>query len=237
MEEKNTETKWSHIVNSTMDTVLDPQGPLYSAILQDCLSGSKGKGKEEDVTKEGISSSSSSSSNNVTAPSPAPVLLTPTNLRIRRGTKEDCSEIYRLICGLALYEKEPISIVKTNVEILEKDGFGPEPSFYVLVVENPRDPTGLIGMALFFFSYSTWQGKFLYLEDLFIEEGYRGQGIGKSVFAILRKLTTSLGCGRFQWQVLDWNTPARDFYTNTIGATELLDPTWVTVRLEGETLK
>ena len=162
MEEKNTETKWSHIVNSTMDTVLDPQGPLYSAILQDCLSGSKGKGKEEDGTKEGISSSSSSSSssNNVTAPSPAPVLLTPTNLRIRRGTKEDCSEIYRLICGLALYEKEPISIVKTNVEILEKDGFGPEPSFYVLVVENPTDPTGLIGMALFFSVIQHGKGNF-----------------------------------------------------------------------------
>ena len=209
--------KWSDVVNTTMDTVLAPEGLIYSSILQDALK-----------TNNGNPNNKISSSNCIP--------ITP-NLRIRRGVKEDCPEIYRLICGLALYEKEPISIVKTSVDTLEKDGFGPEPSFYVLVVENPTNPTTLIGMALFFFSYSTWQGKFLYLEDLFVEEAYRGQGIGKSVFGILRKLTTSLGCQRFQWQVLDWNTPARDFYTKTIGATELLDPTWVTVRLEGDNLK
>jgi GNAT superfamily N-acetyltransferase len=92
-----------------------------------------------------------------------------------------------------------------------------------------------IGFAVYFLSYSTWQGrKGLYLEDLFISASHRGGGAGKKMLRHLAKLAYDSGCGRFEWSVLDWNTPAIDFY-KAIGAAP--QDEWVRYRLDGETLK
>ncbi len=92
-----------------------------------------------------------------------------------------------------------------------------------------------MGMAIYFFNYSTWQGRNgLYLEDLFVEPEQRGAGIGKALLARLAAIAVERDCGRFEWSVLDWNTPAIEFY-ESLGARAQSE--WVRYRLEGEALQ
>jgi GNAT superfamily N-acetyltransferase len=91
------------------------------------------------------------------------------------------------------------------------------------------------GFAFFFYNYSTWQGRpGLYLEDLFVRPQFRGHGIGKALLVHLAQVAVREKCGRFQWQVLDWNTPALDFY-KSLGAKVMTE--WLTMRVEGEALQ
>jgi GNAT superfamily N-acetyltransferase len=91
------------------------------------------------------------------------------------------------------------------------------------------------GFALFFYNYSTWQGRpGLYLEDLFVRPEFRSQGIGKALLLHLAQIAVRENCGRFQWQVLDWNTPAIEFY-ESLGAKTLKE--WLTMRVDGEALE
>ena len=93
----------------------------------------------------------------------------------------------------------------------------------------------MAGFAFSFHNYSTWQGRWgLYLEDLFVRPAFRGRGIGKALFVELARTAVREGCGRFQWQVLDWNEPALQFYER-LGARRL--PEWLTMRLDGEALE
>ena len=93
----------------------------------------------------------------------------------------------------------------------------------------------MAGFAFWFFSYSTWQGRpGLYLEDLFVRPEQRGREIGKALLIHLAAVAVREGCGRFQWQVLDWNSPAIEFY-QALGATKL--PEWLTMRVSGEALQ
>ncbi len=122
--------------------------------------------------------------------------------------------ILEFIRELADYEREPQAAVATAADLL-RDGFGPEPKFRVDIAEWSGEPAGF---ALYFWNYSTWQGKpGLYLEDLFVRPRFRGKGIGKALLVHLARVAVKNNCGRLVWQVLDWNTPAIEFY-KSLGA-------------------
>ena len=152
-------------------------------------------------------------------------------LVIRAALPTDVPAIRSLIGELAEYEKEPAQAVATEEDLL-RDGFGPNPRYQCLMAL--RDGAAA-GFALYFHNYSTWQGRWgLYLEDLFVRPAFRGRGIGKALLIELARTAAREKCGRFQWQVLDWNQPAIDFY-QALGAKALKE--WVTMRLDGEALE
>jgi len=152
-------------------------------------------------------------------------------LCIRPAVAKDIPLIVQLIRELAEYEREPHQAVATEQDI-RRDGFSTNPKFRVVIAEWSSDPAGF---ALFFYSYSTWMGRAgLYLEDLFVRPTFRGRGIGKSLLGHLAKIAVDEGCGRFEWQVLNWNTPAVEFYQG-LGARVMEE--WSTMRLTGEPLR
>ena len=152
-------------------------------------------------------------------------------LTIRPATPDDIPLILDLIRELAAYEREP-EAAAAQEEDLRRDGWGPEPKFRVLIAEWEQRPAGF---ALFFYHYSTWQGRpGLYLEDLFVRPEFRGRGIGKALLVHLARLAVEENCGRFQWQVLDWNQPSIDFY-EALGAKKMTQ--WITMRVEGRALE
>ena len=129
-----------------------------------------------------------------------------------------------------MYEKEPDAAVVTEADIL-RDGFGPEPYFCCLIAEIEET---VAGFALYFFQYSTWEGRpALYLEDLFVRERFRKLGIGKALFQRLARIAMQRNCTRFQWECLDWNTPALDFY-DRVGAKVMRE--WLNLRVNGDAL-
>jgi GNAT superfamily N-acetyltransferase len=149
---------------------------------------------------------------------------------IRPATRADIPQILKFIRALATYEREPEAVTATEAD-LERDGFGPNPFYFCLIAEHEGRPAGF---AFYFFNYSTWQGKpGIYLEDLFVEPDLRSLGIGKALLERVAAIAVEKGCGRFQWAVLDWNTPAIDFY-RAMGA-ELMDE-WRIVRVTGAAL-
>jgi GNAT superfamily N-acetyltransferase len=151
-------------------------------------------------------------------------------LRIRDAVKADIPLILEFISDLAAYEKAPEQALATAQD-LERDGFSDHPRFRVILAEWDGEPAGF---GLFFYHYSTWQGRpTLFLEDLFVRPRFRGKGIGKALLVHLARIALDEGCGRFEWQVLDWNTPAIDFY-KSVGAEVMRE--WLTMRLEGEAL-
>jgi GNAT superfamily N-acetyltransferase len=153
-----------------------------------------------------------------------------TALNIRPATPADIPEILAFIRELAEYERAPEQAVAKSEDLL-RDGWGPAPKFRVIIAEWDGAPAGF---ALFFYNYSTWQGRpGLYLEDLFVRPSFRGKGIGKALLLHLAEIAVRENCGRFQWQVLDWNTPAIDFY-KSLGAAVMQE--WLTMRVEGEAL-
>lgn len=152
-------------------------------------------------------------------------------LKIRPATRKDASLIVEFIRALAEYERAPKSAVVTKRDIL-RDGFGHTPRFHVVIAEWERKP---VGFALWFYNYSTWLGRpGLYLEDLFVYPEFRGKGIGKALLVHLAKLAVKQKCGRYQWQVLDWNTPSIKFYESL--GTEVMKE-WLGMRVQGKALK
>lgn len=152
-------------------------------------------------------------------------------LTIRAAQEADIPEILQFIRDLAEYEREPQAAVATEAD-LRRDGFGPEPKFRCVLAEWDSKPAGF---ALYFFNYSTWQGRpGLFLEDLFVRPQYRGKNIGKALLVYLAQVAVKENCGRFVWNVLDWNQPAIDFY-ESLGAKLLRQ--WLTMRVEGEGLE
>ena len=152
-------------------------------------------------------------------------------IAIRTATAADVPQILSFIQALATYEREPDAVTATEDDLL-RDGFGPNPFYFCLIAESDGKPAGF---ALYFFNYSTWLGRpGLYLEDLFVLPESRGLGIGKALLRRVAAIAVEKGCLRLQWEVLDWNTPAIDFYT-AMGA-EFLD-TWRNVRITGDALR
>ncbi len=148
-------------------------------------------------------------------------------LAIRRAERRDVPVILALIRDLAEYEKAPREVTATEADLV-RDGFSATPRFYVEIAEWDGAP---VGFAFWFFNYSTWQGRpGLYLEDLFVKPTMRGRGIGKALLVHLARIAVAEGCGRFQWQVLDWNEPAIEFY-RSLGAKTMDE--WLTMRITG----
>ncbi len=155
----------------------------------------------------------------------------PDLLNIRPATPADVPLILAFIRELAEYERDPQAAVATEEGLL-RDGFGAEPKFHVDIAEWDGEPAGF---AFYFWNYSTWQGRIgLYLEDLFVRPRFRGKGIGKALLVHLARVAVKNNCGRLVWQVLDWNTPAIDFY-QALGAKVMKE--WLTMRVEGEALE
>jgi len=150
---------------------------------------------------------------------------------IREATEEDVPRILAFIRALAAYEREPDAVTATEADLL-RDGFGPNPFYFCLIADLDGQPAGF---AFYFFNYSTWKGRpGLYLEDIFVHPEFRGLGIGKALLERVAAIAVENNCPRMQWQVLDWNTPAIEFYRAT-GA-EFMDA-WRTVRITGDALK
>ncbi len=152
-------------------------------------------------------------------------------ITIRLAVPSDVPQILAFIRALAAYEREPDAVAATEADLL-RDGFGPNPFYFCLIAESDGTPAGF---AFYFFNYSTWLGRpGLYLEDIFVMPEFRGQGIGKALLQQVAAIAVEKGCLRLQWEVLDWNTPAIEFY-RAMGA-EFLDE-WRNVRVTGEALR
>ena len=155
----------------------------------------------------------------------------PSMLNIRKATPSDIPLILEFIRELAAYERLLDQAIATP-EDLARDGFSSEPKFSVEIAEWNGEPAGF---ALWFYNYSTFQGKpGIYLEDLFVRPQFRKKGSGKALLVHLARLAVEQGCGRYQWQVLDWNTPSIEFY-ESLGAKVMRE--WLTMRMSGESLQ
>ncbi|MGB0402796.1 MAG: GNAT family N-acetyltransferase [Salibacteraceae bacterium] len=143
---------------------------------------------------------------------------------IRKGTQTDVPQLLNLIKELAAYENEPDAVTVTE-EILLNDGFGEKPAFEFLVAQKGEN---VVGIALYYYQYSTWKGRSLYLEDVIVKESERMQGIGSMLMNELISISKKEKVKRLDWQVLDWNEPAISFYKkyNT-----QFDNEWINCRL------
>ena len=153
------------------------------------------------------------------------------SLALRTTTADDATTIHALIVALAEYEREPDAVVNTP-DVLRAQLAAPRPPFECVLAEEDGVA---VGFALFFPTYSTWLGRpGVWLEDLFVLAAHRRRGIGRALLTRVAELAVARGCGRLEWSVLDWNTPAQDFYRR-LGATALGE--WRLHRLTGEALR
>ncbi len=139
-------------------------------------------------------------------------------MNIRKGQKEDMPAVLSLIQELAAFEKEPNAVVVTVAD-LERDGFGNTPLFHTFIAELNNQ---IVGMALYYYRYSTWKGKTIHLEDLIVKEKMRGTGLGFQLYSEIIAQGKKDKVRRIEWAVLDWNTPAIGFYVKS-GAKVLED--------------
>ena len=152
-------------------------------------------------------------------------------MKIRPAKSEEVGEVLQLIQDLATYEKAPEQVEASKEDLLNTI-FVKDPRVFCDLVEVDGQ---VAGMAIWFLNYSTWQAKHgIYLEDIFIKPEYRGRGYGKALLKHLAKICDEKGYGRLQWWVLDWNSPAIEFY-KSFGA-EAMDE-WTVYRTSGQALK
>ncbi|HEV8038665.1 MAG TPA: GNAT family N-acetyltransferase [Bryobacteraceae bacterium] len=152
-------------------------------------------------------------------------------LKIIPATERDVPLVFSFIRKLAEYEKLLDEVVATE-ELLREGLFGPHPAAEVVLAYLDGLP---VGFALYFHTFSTFVGRpGIYLEDLFVEPTHRGLGVGKALLAYVANLAVERGCGRFEWSVLNWNTPSIDFY-KSLGAVPLDD--WTRYRMTADALK
>ncbi|MGB0185552.1 MAG: GNAT family N-acetyltransferase [Flavobacteriaceae bacterium] len=152
------------------------------------------------------------------------------NYHIRKAKPTDLQHILDLIVELAVFEKEP-NAVEVTVDELMSSGFGVRPDFTCFVAETN---TKIVGIALVYTRFSTWKGRVLHLEDLIVSEVMRGQGIGSALLDQVVRFADELKVKRISWEVLDWNTPAIEFY-EAKGADVKRD--WDVVHLNEEGIK
>jgi GNAT superfamily N-acetyltransferase len=151
-------------------------------------------------------------------------------LLIRPAQPVDVPLMLALVRELANYEREPDAVHATEEDLL-RDGFGPVRYFECLIAEVDGVAAGF---ALYFFNYSTWRGRpGIHLEDLFVRPAFRGHGVGRALLASVAGVAVEGQFGRLQWEVLDWNKPAIDFY-HSLGAHFL--ETWRIMRVAGDAL-
>lgn len=152
-------------------------------------------------------------------------------IEIRPATAADAQVIFDFIVELAVYEKAPQEVV-TSVAEIKRTLFGPDAKAQALVCEIDGKPAAY---AVYFYNYSTWLGRNgIWLEDVYVTPAYRGRGAGKALLKHVARIAVQEGCGRFEWSVLDWNTPAIEFY-ESLGARPLDE--WTIYRLTGAALR
>lgn len=151
-------------------------------------------------------------------------------MKIRTGKREDLPRVLELVKELAEYEKALIEVTNTVTD-MEKDGFGTDAifGFFVAEVDNV-----IVGLSLYYWRYSTWKGKRLYLEDIIVTESHRGNGLGKMLFDRTMQKALEENCTGMMWQVLDWNEPAINFYKK-YGAK--LDSEWINCHLDSDQIR
>ena len=141
-------------------------------------------------------------------------------IKIRKAVRKDCARMMELIQELATYEKAPDEVT-VSLTHFEESGFGPNPVWWAFVAEAQGV---VVGMALYYVRYSTWKGQRMYLEDILVTEDMRGQKIGSLLFDALIVEAKEKGFNGMNWQVLDWNEPAINFYKKYNAN---FDPEWV----------
>lgn len=146
-------------------------------------------------------------------------------MNIRKGNPEDMPAVLGLIQELANFEKEPDAVLIT-VDDLVRDGFSTTPLFHVFVAEVDSE---IVGIALYYYRYSTWKGKIIHLEDLVVKDKMRGTGLGYALYSEIIKQGKRDNVRRIDWHVLDWNTPAIEFYEKS-GAKVLRD--WYVAQMD-----
>lgn len=151
-------------------------------------------------------------------------------IRIRKGNKADLPEVLDLIRELAAFERAPQEVTNTLSD-MERDGFGENPVFELLVACREEK---VIGMAIYFVKYSTWKGKGIYLDDIVVKAEYRNQGAGKLLFDAVMAEARKAGARQLHWQVLDWNEQAIRFYKSYQPA---FDREWVNCKLTEKQLR
>lgn len=127
---------------------------------------------------------------------------------VREGKESDLGAVLELVKELAAYENA-LDQVSNTIERMKVDGFGNHPIFGFFVAQ---DGNKIVGVSIYYYRYSTWKGKRLYLEDIVVTESERGNGFGKELFDATIKKAKETNCTGMMWQVLDWNTPAIEFY-------------------------
>ncbi|MCY7349834.1 MAG: GNAT family N-acetyltransferase [Cytophagaceae bacterium] len=147
------------------------------------------------------------------------------DFNLRKGRSDDVPQVFDLIMELAVFEKAPDQ-VSNSPDQLRRDGFGEQPIFGLLVAEAEAV---IVGISLYYFRYSTWKGKRLYLEDLIVTEPWRGRGVGEALLEATIAEARANQCTGLMWQVLDWNEPAINFYKK-FGAR--FDSEWVNVHVD-----
>lgn len=158
-----------------------------------------------------------------------------THATVRLARPDDVPAIERLVHALAGYEREP-DAVEATADDFAAALFGPDPRVHCHVAEvsAPDGTTEVVGLALWFVTFSTWRGRHgIWLEDLFVDPAHRGAGLGRRLMAVLAAECSARGWTRLEWAVLDWNSPAHDFY-RSVGASPQEE--WTTWRLDGQGL-
>lgn len=146
------------------------------------------------------------------------------DIQVRNAQAGDVPAMLSLIRELAEYEKAPQEVTNTAESMLQ-DGFGETPSYFAQVAEVNG---AIVGVALYYPAYSTWKGKYIYLDDIIVTQHFRGQGIGKKLFDAVGTFAKATGANLLRWHVLDWNEPAINFYRKYNAH---LDPEWITCKL------
>jgi GNAT superfamily N-acetyltransferase len=150
---------------------------------------------------------------------------------VRPARASDVPRIHQLVVDLATYERAADQ-VRATPQHLQAALFGPTPAAHAQVVEVDQQ---VVGFALWFLNFSTWEGVHgIYLEDLYVQPEHRGSGLGKALLQALAEIAVQRGYARFEWSVLDWNTPSIEFY-RSLGAVPLTG--WTVFRLSGGALR
>jgi GNAT superfamily N-acetyltransferase len=147
------------------------------------------------------------------------------NITLRKSVREDCPRLLELVKELAVYERAPKEVTVT-LEHFEKSGFGSRPVWWAIVAEVDGR---VEGFALYYIRFSTWKGQRMYLEDFIVTEKMRGKGLGKLLFEELIKIAKKKQFHGIQWQVLEWNEQAINFYKKYNAD---FDPEWINCGLK-----